>query len=294
MFRLAHISDVHLAPLPQPGIGQLFNKRITGYLNWQRRKHNLVEGILERLIEDLKAKEPDHLAITGDLINLSLPAEIENAAKFLEQTGDPDWVTAIMGNHDAYVAGAREKAIAAWQPYLSGDGSALESVQAYPVLRKRGDVSIIACNSAITTPPFFATGKAGEDQLHRLANMLAELDGTCRVLLIHHPPFGNATPFMKRLIDADRFRNVVANSGAELILHGHTHLDTLTSIDGKGNKVPVVCVPAAGQAPGGHKPAAGYNLFNIDKKGDEFSITLDKFRYSENSDKPVHAGNFEL
>ncbi len=294
MFRLAHISDVHLAPLPQPGFSQLFNKRITGYLNWQRRKHNLVEGILERLVEDLKSKQPDHLAITGDLINLSLPAEIENAAKFLEQTGDPDWITAIMGNHDAYVAGAREKAIAAWQPYLSGDASLLESVQSYPALRKRGDVSIIACNSAITTPPFFATGKAGEDQLEKLGNMLAELEGTCRVVLIHHPPFKNATPFMKRLIDADKFRKVIEMNGAELILHGHTHLDTVTSIDGNGSKVPVVCVPAAGQAPGGHKPAAGYNIFNIVKNATKFSIMLDKYRYSNSTDKPIHAGNIEL
>ena len=38
MFRLAHISDVHLGPLPPVTYRQLASKRITGYINWQRNR----------------------------------------------------------------------------------------------------------------------------------------------------------------------------------------------------------------------------------------------------------------
>ena len=38
MFTLAHISDPHLAPLPAPRWSELMGKRITGYINWQRKR----------------------------------------------------------------------------------------------------------------------------------------------------------------------------------------------------------------------------------------------------------------
>jgi 3',5'-cyclic AMP phosphodiesterase CpdA len=49
------------------------------------------------------AHHPDHVALTGDLINLSLQAEYRLAAKWLAALGDPDWITFVPGNHDAYV-----------------------------------------------------------------------------------------------------------------------------------------------------------------------------------------------
>ena len=38
MFRLAHLSDVHLGPLPDVSYRQLASKRITGYLTWHRNR----------------------------------------------------------------------------------------------------------------------------------------------------------------------------------------------------------------------------------------------------------------
>ncbi len=44
MITLAHISDVHLAPLPPVRWFELANKRVTGYLNWRLRRHNTLSG----------------------------------------------------------------------------------------------------------------------------------------------------------------------------------------------------------------------------------------------------------
>ena len=44
MFRLAHVSDIHLSPLPNLRKRDFATKRITGYLNWRfNRKH--IHGI---------------------------------------------------------------------------------------------------------------------------------------------------------------------------------------------------------------------------------------------------------
>ena len=38
MFRLAHLSDVHLGPLPDVAYRDLVSKRMLGYVNWQRNR----------------------------------------------------------------------------------------------------------------------------------------------------------------------------------------------------------------------------------------------------------------
>ena len=48
MFTLAHIADPHVAPLPQPSLGELTSKRLLGYLSWSvRRKHVHTRAVLD-------------------------------------------------------------------------------------------------------------------------------------------------------------------------------------------------------------------------------------------------------
>jgi 3',5'-cyclic AMP phosphodiesterase CpdA len=287
MFRLAHISDIHLGPLPKIKRRELFSKRITGYVNFRRNRSSALHPeITENLVAYLKTLDPDHTAITGDLINLGLPAEIETAKKWLELLGEPRDHTVVLGNHDAYVRGARDRAMSAWQNWIIGDDSKLVSSEKdYPVLRRRGDISIIACNSARASAPFLATGYFKSKQAKKLLELLNEerRAGQCCVVLIHHPPQKNATHRHKRLLGSKRFRVVIAQAGADLILHGHTHLATTAFIEGPDKKVPVICVPAAFQWPGHHKPPAGINLFEINRKNDNWRITLERHGLSEQS-----------
>ncbi len=285
MFRLAHISDIHLSPLPPVKLHQLANKRVTGYLNWKLNRKGVLAGdYLGGIIGDIQSKPIDHVVVTGDLMNLSLPAEYQQANSFLKLLGDPENVTANCGNHDAYLPGSLQRAIDTWAPYLSGDDKIISSSKDYPVLRKRGDVAIIACNSAEATLPFFATGYFRKAQAKRLEKILDQTKEMYRLIMIHHPPFSNATPWYKRLIGQARFREVILKHGAELILHGHTHLDTKTSIVGPKGNVPVICVPAAGNSPGSHKPAARYNLFEIEKTKNGWSTNFEEYGFTSQSD----------
>ena len=82
MFILAHLSDPHLAPLPRPRLRELIGKRVTGYhqLAAQAPLHPR-PAVLARIVADLKAQAPDHIAVTGDLANIALPAEFARGAR---------------------------------------------------------------------------------------------------------------------------------------------------------------------------------------------------------------------
>ena len=90
-FTLAHLSDPHLAPLPAARLRDLAGKRAFGYLNWIRNRHKFHRrDVLDALVSDMQAQAPDHIAITGDLVNLALEAEFAPSRAWLESVGAPD------------------------------------------------------------------------------------------------------------------------------------------------------------------------------------------------------------
>lgn len=289
MFKLAHISDIHLGPLPKLTIRQLASKRITGFLNWHRnRRKHLFTDTLERLLDDLEKHAPDHVAVTGDLVNLATGIEISAAAEWLEETGDAEHTSVVPGNHDAYVPGAHDKAMAAWYPWVRGDDTPEQwdsDRKIFPYCRVRGNVALIGCSTSIATPPFSAGGYFGRRQARATAGLLKKAGdaGLFRVVMIHHPPIRGATPAHKRMIGIRRFQAALSTGGAELVLHGHTHLNTvywLKGLHGHG-QIPVVGIASASQGPGGEKPPAAYNLFHISGEAGNWNLTCERYGLDE-------------
>lgn len=283
MFRLAHISDIHLGPLPALTLLELASKRITGFVNWHRnRRRHLFANTLEILMEDIERRDPDHLAITGDLVNLASSLEIGTIAKWLEDAGKPENISIVPGNHDAYVRGAYDKATKAWYPYMRGDQGPDEwdeDDHVFPYLRVRGKVAMIGCSTAVATPPFAASGYFGHRQARETVNMLraAGEAGLFRVVMIHHPPIRGATSMHKRMIGIRRFGATISSGGAELVLHGHTHLNTVHWLRGQTKQVPVVGIASASQGPGGHKPPAAYNMFSISGGPGQWNLMRERY-----------------
>ncbi|MGB7287041.1 MAG: metallophosphoesterase, partial [Salaquimonas sp.] len=175
--------------------------------------------------------------------------------------------------------GARDKALAAWQEWICGDAKVIIKSEAdYPIVRRRGRISLIGCNSARASAPFLATGYFKKGQADALEAILSaeKASGQCCIVLIHHPPVKSATQRYKRLLGAKRLRAVIARKGADLILHGHTHLQTLSYLEGPDKQVPVVCVPAAYQWHGHKKPPSGLNLFDIKPENGKWMIKLER------------------
>src|SRR5262245_13400045 len=123
MFVLAHLSDPHLGPLARPRLRDLAGKRLLGTVNWVLRRHRVHRReVLARIVADLTVQAPDHIAVTGDLVNIALMPEFAPARAWLESLGPSDRVTFVPGNHDVYVRATAGEAKRAWAPFME-DGA---------------------------------------------------------------------------------------------------------------------------------------------------------------------------
>ena len=263
MFVLAHLSDWHLAS--QPRFAELVGKRGLGFINWQRkRKYIHLPEVADAVVRDLKEVAPDHIAVTGDLVNLSLADEYRRAKAWLAALGSPHDVTVVPGNHDVYVRAVLQSPAAYWGDYMRGD----DGRASFPFVRRRGDVALIALSTGVPSGPFMATGRLGEGQLGALGKALDETRGSFRVVLIHHPPLSPPRRYLRRLTDSADLRRVLAGHGAELLIHGHDHRRALVWLGGpRGTKIPAAGAPSvSARAPHGDEDGAGYAIFHIDGK----------------------------
>ncbi len=272
-FRLAHLSDAHIGPIPRPNLAELLGKRVTGYVNWLYKRgaqHDM--DVLARIVADIKAQAPDHVVMTGDIVNIGLPAEIALAKDWLAALGAPSEVSFTPGNHDAYVASVTDLVHEVFAPWTSGETERA----GFPYMRRRGGVALIGLDTGVPTAPFVASGRLGEGQRAALARMLdaAKAEGLTRVVCLHHPPHVGGARLLRGLEDAVEFEAVIARHGAELIVHGHNHKPSLHRLHGPNVAAPVVGVASASARPGGHYPGAAYNLYEIARKDDALTITL--------------------
>jgi 3',5'-cyclic AMP phosphodiesterase CpdA len=270
-FTLAHLSDPHLPPLPAARWRDLTGKRALGYLNWTRNRHkHQRREVLDALIADMQMRRPGHIAITGDLINISLEAEFAPARAWLQSVGPAERVTVVPGNHDAYVRAMQNRFVEIWGDYLRGDGAMTPNPITFPFLRRRGPLALIGVSSAVPTPPLMATGWLGQAQRDALDDILLKLSAeqAFRVLLIHHPLRSDKGSRHKRLTDSDELLALLQRHGVELILHGHDHVHSTMWFDGPQGRIPAIGVPSASALAHGHIPAAAYNLFSIERDGE--------------------------
>jgi 3',5'-cyclic AMP phosphodiesterase CpdA len=285
MFTLAHLSDPHLGALAWPGLPALAGKRALGFATWHLRRKKIHDrGVLPALVEDLHRARPDHIAVTGDLTNLSLPAEFVRAGAWLTRLSDAAEVTVIPGNHDAYVDVPWEHSLAHWESFMSGaaappfaDEQPVRSVEDFPFVRLRGPLALVGLSSAAPMPAFSAAGRLGPGQLGRLAGQLEALgqQGCFRVVLIHHPPLPGGAKPSKQLQDSAGLREVIASRGAELVLFGHTHSSGLDRLATPHGQVPVIGVPSASSSRSRHGKHARYHLYRISREGEGWNVTVE-------------------
>ena len=272
MFTLAHMSDLHIGPLPTPKRLELMNKRLFGYLNWHKSRKNMHHRpTLDRLKDDLGSANPNHVVITGDIVNIGMREEYLQALAWLKQVGASKDVSVIPGNHDVYVPLLKEPGIGRWNQFMTNDGEDehihSSSREGFPFVRRRDDVAIIGLSSAMPTMPLIAAGRLGVTQRQKLHDHLVALgkEKLFRVILIHHPPFSHAGNWFRGLRDALKFQEIIASAGAELILHGHDHNHKIRSMQGPSGPIPVVGIPSASAISHPHKPLSRYNLYNIER-----------------------------
>lgn len=268
---LAHISDVHLPPVLswKPWLWNL--KRSVGLLNWYRNRRDLhLASVAAMLAADIVAQRPDHIAVTGDLASLGLPGEFQVGLDWVETMGGAPDVSVIPGNHDIYTKGCDAACLTAWADHMTSDAWGLELLRGetgFPYLRRIGNVALVGLNSSVPTRLFRASGRIGERQMRALDALLAKLAtlDLVRVILIHHPPLKHQAPSRRALEDAKPLEMLLTARGADLVLHGHNHRDSLAwTRTSEGQPIPIVGVATGSTGrEHRHEPLARYNLYRI-------------------------------
>lgn len=300
--RFAHISDLHALDLTGVSPLSFFNKRFAGYVNLLRKRrkaHPL--HLLDALCADLNRVPLDHIVVTGDLSNLSLPSELERARRALDTLRlGPREVTVIPGNHDVYVreAARRHHFERVFAPYVQGDSDPAGQ-PAFPFVRVRGDVAFIGCSSARPSPPPLADGRLGAAQLRAIEAALDAQRGHFRVLLVHHPPLPQHLDLLRALRDRDALKEVLRRVGCELLLHGHEHRDLRAELPGPDGPIPVIGVGSSTYDDLRPERRARYNVYMVAREAGRFQLTIEQRVHDPERDEfvprpPLEPSRFTL
>jgi 3',5'-cyclic AMP phosphodiesterase CpdA len=278
MYTVAHLSDLHIPPLPSLGLRDLASKRLLGLFSWHhkwKREHRL--EILANLRQRLATLKPDHICVTGDLTFTTHRKEVDQARRWLEALGPTRRLSLVPGNHDAYVAGALDYAREQWAPWMRDDDS---GQQTFPYLHRRGPIDIIGLSSAIAVRTPRSIGHVDGDQIARLEQLINKRgdDRRPRFLLLHHPPHDGATRPAKELIDRAPLQNLIERLGVDLILHGHLHKPVRTTLKGPRGPIPVFGTASA-SARGQRYQPAHFHLFHVESQNGRMHCRVQHAHY---------------
>jgi 3',5'-cyclic AMP phosphodiesterase CpdA len=208
------------------------------------------------------AANPSHVAFTGDLINIAAAGEFIQGANWLKDFGTSDFISFTPGNHDAYVPVPWDEGLAHFASYMTSD---MRQNDPFPFIRMRRNIALIGVNGACKQGLFRAGGTVGQDQRKRLSDALRSLHerGFYRAVMIHHPPAPGLAHPLRSLTDAPELKSILESEGAELVLHGHNHVPSLTMLEGKGGKIPIIGVPSASMTANSKHHVAAWNRYDI-------------------------------
>jgi len=240
------------------------------------RAHRHRVDIVEKALEQIRELNVDHLVVTGDVTNLSLPSEFELAAEILQSHGTGESVSVVPGNHDNYTRGAARKRLfdLHFQGWME---SALPDLQVdgpFPYVKVRDGYAVIGLSSSVPSPPIFATGRVSRRQLQSLETALDhdDLAGKFKVVLVHHP-LGivkvSRLHSMRRLVNADELRAVLLRGKADLVLHGHNHRSAFHELERPDGGVLYVSEAGSTSTIDGGNPrhSGKFNLYDFSANG---------------------------
>lgn len=262
--RLIHVTDPHLSRLDGLTFSALRGKRWSGYLSWRNNRQNkYLPAVLDKLTAAVVAECADQILLTGDLVQIGLRNEIQQAEQWLTRLGPAERVMLVPGNHDIYARGSEAAVHDYWSKYLFHNASPGH----FPVKRELGRICLIGLSSACVSPLFLATGKLGGNQLQGLAVLLEKAADERRLvcLLIHHPPLPQMTKWRKALADAQALQDVLERHPPALIFHGHLHHNR-EQLWGDSR---IFCTAAASSV-----SDASYRVIDVTDDGERWSVHM--------------------
>jgi 3',5'-cyclic-AMP phosphodiesterase len=190
--RIAHLSDVHMLD-PRPSRARAgFSMRVR-FLSLGRpldaieRRRKLM-----RALDAARSARADHVVVSGDLTEIGEPEEFEAFAEVLHDSKiDPERITLVPGNHDAYTS------MGAWKAALEGPLAAFAAgaAEAPGKMVERGGVCFMPLDVTRMQPVTRSAGELTDAAAVAVERRLSDPFFRDRpvVLVQHHPPFSHNT-----------------------------------------------------------------------------------------------------
>lgn len=219
--RIAHISDPHILEPRKPD-AQGFRTRFVSLwrpLDASERKRKLLGSL-----QAAKRSGAHHVVISGDLTETGAQAEFEQFAEVLDAAQvDPDSVTLVPGNHDAYSRAD------AWQSAIRGPLRAFaKSSAAEPgKVVDRGAVAFLPLDVTCYQSVARSGGEFTQEAAVSLEKRFGDpgLADKAVVVVQHHPPFGYnpVRHWIDGLRGHMRLMDLLVRFTRVQVLHGHMH-----------------------------------------------------------------------
>ncbi len=275
LIRIAHVSDLHVLSRTSAQWRRIiFNKRLTGYANLILRRGRVHRREYMLAVLSAAVARADHLVVTGDITNLSLEHEYEEARALLDEAARRTEVTVVPGNHDIYLPSThrRRRFPHYFNRFLQSDLPELARdlpAGPFPCVKLRGRVAIIALSSGVPRPPFIAAGYVGHAQLEAFEAVLAhpEVQRRTSIVLIHHPPVDTRPRIAQLrdgLVDAAPLRSSLARLPRGLVLFGHLHVRVRCGLPTSSGSLDVIGASGAALDSPDMSVRAGFNLYEFD------------------------------
>jgi 3',5'-cyclic AMP phosphodiesterase CpdA len=173
--------------------------------------------VVEALLQDLEARRPDLIVISGDLTQRARRSQFAAARDFLDRL--PSRHMVVPGNHDIPVYNLLARfanPFANYHHYIGRDVNPFWHDE---------EMAVLGLNTARSVILDFAEGRVNRNQMERICGMFRTVDdGLFKIVFTHHPflppPDAPSTRLVGRAIRALR---VLEDAGVDLLLAGHLH-----------------------------------------------------------------------
>lgn len=244
MTLLAHLSDLHLLERGHEKRRGLARQRLA-YLSagvpldaeWRIRQAVFALQTAGRM-------GADHVLVTGDLTEDGDRAQFEVLAEVLQRSGlDPETVTLVPGNHDAYTE--RD----AWSRALAGPLRAFARTSS-PGSHTLLEAAVIKPISTTVEGQWFtrSSGAIRDRDVREIRCLASRPDLRSHAIVVaqHHPPAARALlplEWIDGLQNAGALRDLLLERTRVHVLHGHVHRELTRRLAGR-NHAQVFAAPA--------------------------------------------------
>jgi 3',5'-cyclic AMP phosphodiesterase CpdA len=286
MFRLAHISDIHLSKLTFHPL-KLLSKRWIGILNQILfRKKTYTKDQVYNFCDRISSLDIQYLLVTGDISTTSLETEFIEAKKIMSTVEDMGIKTIVLpGNHDNYTKAAYKKQL--FYKYFQNTTKNIYSLKDDGVEagHLHGNWWYIAIDTTYASSIVSSRGNFSHQIESTLKKVIQDIPKEASIILANHFPFTSQMGIRKNLMRGTHLRNFLYNNPSiKIYLHGHTHSHCIADLRSSG--LPII-LDSGSTA---HNAIGSWNLLEFENDT-TCKITVYKWKnysWQEDNEKTFH------